>query len=144
MWCVHPSCLKQLFPSVHLSRVSQELCRRFLEASWRHNSSGSSLSQFVHLIQTDWNIDIYIYIYNYMFIYVYINTKSKYCLISKFESYWWPPWKISVVSQTALFSPNMHFWPKTLQSGCKSRGWGGVQDPPTNVITNHIVDIYLK
>ncbi len=32
---------------VLLSRVSQELCRRFLEASWRHSSSGLSLSQFV-------------------------------------------------------------------------------------------------
>ncbi len=40
-------CLKQLLPSVHLSRVFQELCRRFLEASWRHGSSGLSLSQFV-------------------------------------------------------------------------------------------------
>ncbi len=27
-------CLKQVLSSVHLSRVSQELCRRFLEASW--------------------------------------------------------------------------------------------------------------
>ncbi len=31
--CEHALCLKQLLPSMHLSRVSQELCRRFLEAS---------------------------------------------------------------------------------------------------------------